>query len=126
MKITKYVLVSQGVKIGETFDKEEAYAYRDHANEDWEEYKQDCLDNYEPYVDNEIFVYEEEVEASEIKHEVKGEWIYDEENDCYICSECKSSALNNYRGLSTDSPYCPTCGAHMISNHIVKDKEFEF
>ena len=126
MKITKYVWVSQGIKIGETFDKEEAYAYRDHANEDWEEYVQDCLDNYEPYADNEIFVYEEEVEASEIKHEVKAEWIYDEENDCYICSECKSAALNNYRGFSTDSTYCPTCGAHMISNHIIKDEEFEF
>lgn len=126
MKITKYVWVSQGIKIGETFDKEEAYAYRDHANEDWGEYVQDCLDNHEPYADNEIFVYEEEVEASEIKHEIKAEWIYDQENDCFICSNCKSSALNNYRGLSTNSAYCPTCGACMSNNPIFKDGEFEF
>lgn len=45
MKITKYVWVSQGIKIGETFDKEEAYAYRDNANKDWGEYVQDCVDD---------------------------------------------------------------------------------
>lgn len=43
----------------------------------------------------------------------ESEWDYDEENECFICSNCKSSALNNYRGLSVDSNYCPNCGAKM-------------
>lgn len=42
-----------------------------------------------------------------------GEWIWDEENECWVCSNCESSALNNYRGNSTDSNYCPNCGAVM-------------
>ena len=123
MKITKYVWVSQGIKIGETFDKEYAYNYMKSANEDWSDYCQECYDNYERPADNEIFVYEEEVEASEVKHEVDAEWIYDEENECFICDNCKSSALNNYRGLSYNSRFCPECGFKMIYNGKVKDKE---
>lgn len=46
----------------------------------------------------------------EVKH---GEWTYDEQNECFVCSECGLSALNNYRGLSVDSEYCPHCGAKM-------------
>ncbi|MCH5192245.1 MAG: hypothetical protein J1F23_08795 [Oscillospiraceae bacterium] len=42
-----------------------------------------------------------------------GKWIYDEKDECYICSNCEWSALNNYRGSSTDSNYCPNCGAKM-------------
>lgn len=48
----------------------------------------------------------------EVKH---AKWIYDEEEDCYICSKCKLSALNNYRGLSVSSNYCSHCGAKMDS-----------
>lgn len=40
-------------------------------------------------------------------------WIWNEENECWVCSNCESSALNNYRGNSTDSDYCPHCGAKM-------------
>lgn len=43
----------------------------------------------------------------------KGEWIWNEENECWVCSNCEMSALNNYRGNSTDSNYCPNCGAKM-------------
>lgn len=42
-----------------------------------------------------------------------GRWVWSEENKCWICSNCKRSALNNYRGNSTDSNYCPNCGAKM-------------
>ena len=42
-----------------------------------------------------------------------GKWIWDEENECWVCSNCESSALNNYRGNSTDSNYCSNCGAVM-------------
>lgn len=43
----------------------------------------------------------------------RGRWIWDEENECWLCSNCESSALNNYRGNSADSDYCPNCGAKM-------------
>ena len=120
MKITKYVWVSQGVKIGETFDKEEAYAYRDHANEDWGEYVQECLDNYEPYADNEIFVYEEEVEATQVKHDDgSAEWIWNESCECWECSVCRWSALNDYKGESTRSNFCPTCGSLMKNRYTM-------
>ena len=44
---------------------------------------------------------------------VHGRWIWSEENECYVCSNCELSALNNYRANSTDSNYCPHCGADM-------------
>ena len=44
---------------------------------------------------------------------VHGRWIWSEENECWVCSECEMSALNDYRGNSTDSDYCPNCGARM-------------
>ena len=43
----------------------------------------------------------------------EGEWIYDEDCECFVCSVCVNSALNNYRGLSVNSNYCPNCGANM-------------
>ena len=50
------------------------------------------------------------VDAVEVVH---GRWIWSEENECWVCSNCELSALNNYRGNSTDSNYCPHCGAKM-------------
>lgn len=55
----KYVLVSQGIAIYETYDKMEAEEYMNSANKEWLEYVQECFDNNEPYADNEIFMYEE-------------------------------------------------------------------
>ena len=49
----------------------------------------------------------------EIAPVVHGRWIWSEENECWVCSNCEMSALNNYRGNSTDSNYCPNCGAKM-------------
>ena len=43
----------------------------------------------------------------------EGEWRYDEDCECYVCSVCEHSALNNYRLLSTPSNFCPNCGAKM-------------
>lgn len=45
-----------------------------------------------------------------VKH---GEWKYDNNNNCWYCSLCDCSALNDYRGASTDSNFCPNCGARM-------------
>jgi hypothetical protein len=47
----------------------------------------------------------------------KGRWIWNEEYECWACSNCELSTLNNYRGNSTDSNYCPTCGADMREAH---------
>lgn len=55
----------------------------------------------------------EGVELLEYAPVVHGRWIWNEENECWICSNCEMSALNNYRGNSTDSNYCPNCGAKM-------------
>ena len=43
----------------------------------------------------------------------QGEWIWNEECECWCCSRCEASALNNYRGLSVESNFCPNCGARM-------------
>lgn len=58
--MTKYVLVSQGIKIFETYDKNEAIAMMYDGNDKWLDYKQKCLDSHEPYADNEIEMFEEE------------------------------------------------------------------
>ena len=43
-------------------------------------------------------------------------WIYLEADECYICSNCAYSALNDYKGFSVDSAYCPHCGKRMINS----------
>ena len=59
---TKYILVSQGVKIFETYDKQLAEKEMNNMNLSWHEYVQKCMDNFEPYADNEVFMYEESEE----------------------------------------------------------------
>lgn len=51
--------------------------------------------------------------AADVQPVVHGKWIWNEECECWVCSNCELSALNNYRGNSTDSNYCPNCGARM-------------
>lgn len=58
--MVKYVLVSQGVKIYETYNRDEAAEIVSNGNNKWLDYKQECLDNHEPYADNEIEIFEEE------------------------------------------------------------------
>lgn len=54
-----YVLVSQGIAIYRTTDKEEAQKMMDNDNEKYWKYYQKCADEREPAVDNEVFMYEE-------------------------------------------------------------------
>jgi len=61
------------------------------------------VESYRDYIDGLPTVEER-------KH---GHWIYDSECECYYCSNCGAAALNNYRGLSTKSEFCPNCGAIM-------------
>ena len=39
----------------------------------------------------------------------------------YACSNCHYSALNDYRGNSVDSKFCPHCGKRMINSTIEED-----
>ena len=55
-----YVLVSQGIEIYRTKDKQEAEEIMNSENEDWYKYCERCADNDERPADNEIFMYEEE------------------------------------------------------------------
>ena len=58
--MTKYILTSQGIKIHETYSKQEAEGYKERANNEWYEYCEQCADNNEPCADNEVFIYEED------------------------------------------------------------------
>lgn len=56
--------------------------------------------------------------------ETEAEWIkdYDAGMDVvYVCSNCRASALNDYRGNSVDSRFCPTCGKRMINSTMPKE-----
>ena len=59
MMKTKYVLVSQGIKIYETYDKKEAERIAKENNKQWRKYVERCIEEHEPYADNEVFVVEE-------------------------------------------------------------------
>ena len=61
--MTKYVLVSQGVKIYETFDRAKAEEVMNNRNKEWRYYVERCMEDMESYADNEIFIYEEEVQT---------------------------------------------------------------
>ena len=58
--MTKYTVVSQGIKIYETFDKTKAQEIVNNSNKAWRHYVDRCMEDMEPYADNEIFIYEEE------------------------------------------------------------------
>ena len=54
----------------------------------------------------------------------EAEWqIVEDEPDVdgYICSNCGYSALNDYRGQSTASKFCPHCGRYMINHTQPED-----
>ena len=55
----EYVLVSQGIEIFRTKDKNEAERIQRENNEEWNKYDQKCLDKGDTPADNEVFLYEE-------------------------------------------------------------------
>lgn len=55
----EYVLVSQGIEIYRTADKEEAERMMNEYNDEWREYVARCYENWERPADNEVFMYEE-------------------------------------------------------------------
>lgn len=59
--MTKYVLVSQGIKIAETLDEKWAEDYASIHNKELDEYNVECIESGDLPVDNYIHVYTEEV-----------------------------------------------------------------
>lgn len=63
------------------------------------------------------------VEPKELK-DTEAKWIkdYDAGMDVvYVCSNCRASALNDYRGNSVASQFCPKCGKLMVNNDQPED-----
>lgn len=56
----QYVLVSQGIEIYRTENEDEAEKIMKKNNDKWLDYCQKCIDDYEYYADNEVFMYVEE------------------------------------------------------------------
>ena len=54
MNDKEFVLVSQGIEIMRTKSQENAINYVKKENDEWFDYKQRCIDNYEKYADNYI------------------------------------------------------------------------
>lgn len=65
------------------------------------------------------------VEPKELK-DTESTWaslvLDDDGYPMYNCSNCGYSALNDYRGRSTASRFCPRCGKYM-TNHQMEDDE---
>lgn len=54
--------------------------------------------------------------------DTEAEWLTEYTDDGHpYCSNCKYSALNNYRGNPIDSKFCPHCGKRMINSTMPED-----
>ncbi len=54
----EYVLVSQGIEIYRTTDKDKVEKIMGKSNQKWNEYCQECYNELEVTADNEVFMYE--------------------------------------------------------------------
>ncbi len=53
--------------------------------------------------------------------DTEAEWLFSLVNPVYRCSNCGYSALNDYRGNSTASKFCPHCGKYMTNHDQPED-----
>ena len=49
-------------------------------------------------------------------------WMWQPDDEVYICLNCHCTALNDYKGQSVDSPYCPHCGKRMTNSSMTPDE----
>ena len=61
-------------------------------------------------------------EPKELK-DTEAEWFPHQEEDgiVYECTNCRWMALNDYRGRSTASKFCPHCGKYMTNHDQPED-----
>ena len=53
--------------------------------------------------------------------DTQAEWLFSLVDPVYRCSNCGYSALNDYRGNSTASKFCPHCGKYMTNHDQPED-----
>ena len=60
----------------------------------------------------------------QVLKDIEAEWFphQEEYGIVYECNNCHWMALNDYRGRSTASRFCPRCGKYM-TNHEMEDEE---
>ena len=61
-----------------------------------------------------------ESDSKELK-DTEAEWVFNQEEETLVCSNCCYDALLDYRGRSTDSRFCPHCGKRMINSTMPED-----
>lgn len=52
-------------------------------------------------------------------------WEWSDLDDCFYCKNCGMSALNDYRGHTTDSQFCPFCGKEMLNSRFRENEKEE-
>lgn len=50
-------------------------------------------------------------------------WMWHVEDEAYECLNCHYMALNDYKGQSVDSLYCPHCGKYMTNSSMIKEND---
>ena len=97
--------------------KAQVYVWKEKAEEQIEVIK---TKNYFPGVGITFEVIE--IVPPQIRKDTEAEWIphYEEVRGIvyisYTCSCCGNSALNDYRGNSVASRFCPSCSRRMINS----------
>ena len=60
------------------------------------------------------------VEPKELK-DTEAKWLFSNTDPVYVCSNCNYCALNDWRGRSIDSRFCPHCGKYMVNHTMPED-----
>ena len=98
------------------FRKAQIYHWKEAAEEQAENMK---TRRYSKVADTKWEVIEV-IPPQELK-DTEAEWLHDDKSDYFVCSCCGRAALNDYRGESVDSLFCPHCGKRMINSTMPED-----
>ena len=102
--------------------KAQVYHWKEKAEEQIEAIKKRKY--FAPDMEYEIVAISEPKELKD----TEAEWLkvppeLELAEDCYTCSHCGWAALNDYRGRSTDSRFCPHCGKFMINSTMPVEED---
>jgi len=98
--------------------KAQVYHWKEKAEEQIEVIKKKKY--FAPDMEYEIVAISEPKEFKD----TEAEWLVDFPEDLEAhpyCSNCKYSALNNYRRLPVKSKFCPHCGKYMTNHNQPED-----